>query len=354
MVFIRHFLKICFIPVTFLALTYFLVLGTEEFTPVKFLLASGKLQKSDTIYSPKYRYNVYDFKLRLVEQYRPKTVVIGSSRAHQLNADILGVGNQFYNMSGTVRSLLELQTLNNRLFDGRHESFDNVFLVIDFWWFGENYRENANIHTFDSNTESKIYSEIQNYESQSTIALLMKSLKEFWSDFIFSNQFRSVVLARGPYLGICDGFTPLGFYSIFTCSGYRNDGTFHRPIASFSSLSDLSKPLPEDKYFLGAGDFCEQCFARVFEPLIAHLETEAEKITIILPPIPDAGYKFINHRGQNRLAEDLINSLTKLAESDKITVINGHEAGMTNEAFYDRYHPSKIIWKIFFKIKKYY
>ena len=113
---------------------YFLKTGdlVSEEDAVNIQHSSGDLCLYDSLAAN----NHMAYKLALYDKFKPKVVVIGSSRVLQFGAPMFGAG--FINMGRTMNYLLEGPATFARLLE--HGKPELILLGIDFWWFNPNYR----------------------------------------------------------------------------------------------------------------------------------------------------------------------------------------------------------------------
>ncbi len=339
---IRHLIKtfLIFSPAVILSFfIYFTVNKTSEYKRVTDVISHSDYLDKKYIYSPRYRYNAYPLKLELLKKTELKRFIVGSSRAHQSGPNFFLDTRQFLNLSGTVRNLSQLSYVVDEILNIKQEEIQEIVIILDFWWFRSNFADNQQNQLNFNNKDRLFLESLIAVENQSIKEIFLSSLSMFGKDMLFNEEARQsfidLVLDKEK---MCGNYSPLGFSAFVRCSGYDSNGRYIRFDDEIPEHL-IANPVPEDKYFLRSGTFCDVCFENKFATIINKLVSKQIEVTLVLPPIPKGLNTYIRNNAGISYVLNLEAKLKDLGKQDFLKFINGHLGTLDNRGFYDKYHP---------------
>jgi len=315
--------------IPYILIYFFLVKNYENNT---FKEIVSRQIKNNSIYGTALNQNSFLYKLELINNIKPKVIVLGSSRVMQFRKE--SFNTSFVNAGGGMNHLNEGYDFLNSMYKIHKPEY--IILGLDFWWFNDDFNQPKSF-AYHKNTGNTI----DFHKISKTITWLIKGKIKFSLRTIFDNN---------KIVNQYTNYDNLGFDAIATSDGFRKDGSrcYTKIITGIKPSKDIKfkntfKRIKNGDSRFQYGDILSKNRLKIFQDILTLAEKNKTKIIIIIPPVSNKVFhkmQTYNYKFIKKLSTYI--SLLKVENYNyhKDTIITSN-----NCEYIDGFHGGDIIYK---------
>lgn len=317
-------------PIFLLTTSVLFLWRSAEFTSYEDII---KYQvNNNAIFGPGTVVDYFEYKLKLVKQLRPETLVLGSSRA-------LGFQDKYFKSSFTNAGLAMRSLEEGKLFLQEMLQFHNpkrIIFTLDFWWFNEAV-------PLPSLTYKKFNKSLISSEKIFLPFKLLHDKKLTLTQFI-------KVFALGLRKNSLTYYENLGIMGIISSNGIRPDGSMLYSEFALGGREDLDPQFTHTADLIAKrygnyekGEHVSQERLAVFKEIIDLCRKHHIKVYALLPPVAPEVYNMLSNSDDYQY----VNELPEQLHSLNIPVFDFHDATQipaNHCEFIDGYHSGDVTY----------